>query len=68
VQDVDDAVSYTVNGNVKLLEAASTQSSVKRVVFTSSIVAAGYPKGPEFKLDVGKKHQIKFSTSCFVDC
>ncbi|OKO92258.1 Aldehyde reductase 2 [Penicillium subrubescens] len=52
VQDVDDAVSYTVNGNVKLLEAASTQSSVKRVVFTSSIVAAGYPKGPEFKLDV----------------
>ncbi|KUL81845.1 hypothetical protein ZTR_09747 [Talaromyces verruculosus] len=51
-QDVDEAVTYTVNGNVNLLEAAFTQSSVKRVVFTSSIVAAGYPKGPGFKLDV----------------
>lgn len=54
VEDVDSAVAYTVNGNVNLLKAAATQISIKRVVFTSSIVAAGYPKGPGFKLDVGK--------------
>ncbi|KAJ5388985.1 3-beta hydroxysteroid dehydrogenase/isomerase [Penicillium cataractarum] len=51
VEDVDEAVAYTVNGSVNLLQAASLQTSVKRVVFTSSIVAAGYPKGPGFKLD-----------------
>ncbi|KAJ5519068.1 3-beta hydroxysteroid dehydrogenase/isomerase [Penicillium expansum] len=52
VEDIDDAIAYTVNGNTNLLQSASTQTSIKRVVFTSSIVAAGYPKGPGFKLDV----------------
>lgn len=52
VEDIDAAVAYTVNGNVNVLRAAATRDSIKRVVFTSSIVAAGYPTGPGFKLDV----------------
>lgn len=54
VEDIDAAVAYTVNGSVNILRAAATQDSIKRVVFTSSIVAAGYPTGPGFKLDVGQ--------------
>ncbi|KAJ6155239.1 hypothetical protein N7470_005805 [Penicillium chermesinum] len=47
-----DPVGYTVDGTLNILKAASTQTSVKRVVLASSIVAAGYPQGDRpFKFD-----------------
>ena len=51
---MESATAYTVNGVVNLLIAAATEDKIKRVVLTSSIVAAGYPTGSGFKLDVGK--------------
>ncbi|KAJ5952970.1 uncharacterized protein N7479_011383 [Penicillium vulpinum] len=51
-ETVESATAYTVNGVVNLLKAASTERTIKRVVLTSSIVAAGYPTGKGFKLDV----------------
>ncbi|KAJ6179786.1 hypothetical protein N7519_010247 [Penicillium mononematosum] len=51
-ETVESATAYTVNGVVNLLKAASTEPTIKRVVLTSSIVAAGYPTGKGFKLDV----------------
>ncbi|CAI7650799.1 unnamed protein product [Penicillium glandicola] len=51
-ESVESATAYTVNGVVNLLKAASTERTIKRVVLTSSIVAAGYPTGKGFKLDV----------------
>ncbi|CAP99574.1 hypothetical protein E8E15_006409 [Penicillium rubens] len=51
-ETVESATAYTVNGVVNLLKAASTKPTIKRVVLTSSIVAAGYPAGKGFKLDV----------------
>ncbi|CAG8890481.1 unnamed protein product [Penicillium egyptiacum] len=53
-ETVESATAYTVNGVVNLLGSASTEPTIKRVVLTSSIVAAGYPTGKGFKLDVGK--------------
>ncbi|KAJ5143328.1 uncharacterized protein N7515_002115 [Penicillium bovifimosum] len=51
-ETVESATAYTVKGVVNLLTAASEEHMIKRVVLTSSIVAAGYPSAKGFKLDV----------------
>lgn len=51
---MESATAYTVSGVVNLLSAAATETAIKRVVLTSSIVAAGYPTGKGFRLDVGE--------------